>query len=91
MRSEDEIKREREHIRKLQRIEIEHLLGGTRAGSMVEERARELLVDDYSEFSLWSQKLYEDSPKERRIFLQGLMYGRLQALEWVLRETEDLY
>lgn len=91
MKLEDEIRREKDYISKWQKIEMTNSLGNVPVRSLLEERARELLAADVDELLLRPEKSFEGEPRERKIYLQGMMRGRLQALKWVLGESEDLY
>ena len=91
MRSESEIHQEKNYINNLQKIEMINSLGNVPTKSVLEERARDLLADDVDNLLLNPEKSFEGQPKERKIYLQGMMRGRQQALKWVLQESDDLY
>lgn len=91
MRLESEIQQEKNYINKLQKMELINSLENVPVKSVVEERARDLLAADIDNLLLNPEKSFKGQPKERKIYLQGMMRGRMQALLWVLQESEDLY
>ncbi len=84
MRAVYEIHREIERIQELFNLQTDRILGGAEV---------KIEVIDKSELPkhLTAGRVYEDEPLKREGYISGLMDGRLQALRWVLGETEDLY
>ena len=105
MKMEEEIRQEAEQINRLAELEIETLLETSQSGlssvrTDVAERA-DIPTDPFSLENLRDmyygeepksfREIYGDNPYARRVYLQGLMHGRLLALEWVLEQRHELY
>ena len=91
MRTEDEIRKELEHIDELEKFSIELLLQDVVIRTITEEEMSEELRTQLAGPSGWIEKAYEDEPEKRGVYLLGLMHGRHQALAWSLGESNELY
>ncbi len=103
MRPEEEILREREHINRLAKLEVEELLANNRSSEVSEEQHNiggpsfgifcpEGLEETYLGAGPKPfEEIYSRNVFARHVYLQGLMHGRLLALEWVLGQSDELY
>ena len=84
MRSEDEIRKELEHIEKLYGLLFNKLFEGASFEITDEDKVTQNAAKTSSD-------IYSDKPDLRQAYLLGLMDGRLQALQWILGERDQLY
>jgi hypothetical protein len=103
VRPEEEIIKEWEHINRLAKLEVERLPVENQTSEVsggqdkVDGPAFDILCPEgLEELYLGTgpkpfQEIYSHNAFARHVYLQGLMHGRLLALEWVLGQSDELY